>query len=100
MLLTGKLVGAEEAMRIGLVSRVVPDAEVLDTAFEMAEAMCAFSPFGLEQTKDTLWASLEVGSLQTAVDLENRTQLLAGHTGNLSEASAAFREKRRPVYTE
>ncbi len=100
MLLTGKLVGAEEAMRIGLVSRVVPDAEVLDTAFEMAEAMCAFSPFGLEQTKDTLWASLEVGSLQTAVDLENRTQLLAGHTGNLTEASAAFREKRRPVYTE
>jgi enoyl-CoA hydratase len=100
MLLTGKLVGAEEAMRIGLVSRVVPDAEILDTALEMAEAMCTFSPFGLEQTKDTLWASLEVGSLQTAVDLENRTQLLAGHTGNLTEASAAFREKRRPVYTE
>jgi enoyl-CoA hydratase len=100
MLLTGKKVGAEEALRMGLVSRVVPDDDVLDTALEMAEAMCAFSPFGLEQTKDTLWASLEVGSLQTAVDLENRTQLLAGHTGNLTEASAAFREKRRPVYTE
>jgi enoyl-CoA hydratase len=100
MLLTGKLVGAEDAMRIGLVSRVVPDAELLETAFAMAETMCAFSPFGLEQTKDTLWASLEVGSLQTAVDLENRTQLLAGHTGNLTEASAAFREKRHPVYTE
>ena len=100
MLLTGRKVGAEEALRIGLVSRVVPDDELLGTALEMAEAMCAFSPFGLEQTKDTLWASLEVGSLQTAVDLENRTQLLAGHTGNLTEASAAFREKRRPVYTE
>jgi enoyl-CoA hydratase len=100
MLLTGKQVHAEEALRIGLVSRVVPDDELLGTAIEIAEAMCAFSPFGLEQTKDTLWASLEVGSLQTAVDLENRTQLLAGHTGNLDEASAAFREKRRPVYTE
>jgi enoyl-CoA hydratase len=62
--------------------------------------MCAFSPFGLALTKDTMWASLEVGSLQTAVDLENRTQLLAGHTGNLAEATAAFKEKRPPVYTE
>ena len=41
-----------------------------------------------------------MGSLQTAVDLENRTQLLAGFTGNLNEAAAAFKEKRRPVYTE
>ena len=40
------------------------------------------------------------GSLQTAVDLENRTQLLAGLTGNLNEAAAAFKEKRPPVYTE
>jgi enoyl-CoA hydratase len=62
--------------------------------------MCAFSPFGLALTKDTMWSALEVGSLQAAVDLENRTQLLAGHTGNLAEATAAFKEKRPPVYTE
>ena len=61
---------------------------------------CTLSPLGLTLTKDTLWGSLEVGSLQTAVDLENRTQLLAGFTGNLNEAAAAFKEKRRPVYTE
>jgi len=100
ILLTGKRVGAEEALRIGLVSRVTPDDEVVDRAVDMAEAMCAFSPFGLALTKDTLWASLEVGSLGAAVDLENRTQLLAGHTGNLNEATSAFREKRPPVYTE
>jgi enoyl-CoA hydratase len=100
ILLTAKRVDAEEALRIGLVSRVVADDEVLVLAIEMAEAMCAFSPFGLALTKDTIWASLEVGSLQSAVDLENRTQLLAGHTGNLNEATAAFKEKRPPVYTE
>ena len=66
----------------------------------MAERMCTFSPFGLSLTKDTMWAALEVGSLRAAVDLENRTQLLAGHTGNLNEASAAFKEKRPAVYTE
>ena len=100
ILLTGRKVHAEEAHRIGLVSRVVADDEVVDLALDMAEGMCAFSPFGLALTKDTIWASLEVSSLRAAVDLENRTQLLAGHTGNLTEASAAFREKRPPVYTE
>jgi enoyl-CoA hydratase len=100
ILLTGKKFDADEALRIGLVSRVVADDALLDEALDMAEAMCAFSPFGLALTKDTMWASLEVGSLQTAVDLENRTQLLAGHTGNLAEATAAFKGKRPPVYTE
>jgi enoyl-CoA hydratase len=100
ILLTGKRVDADEALRIGLVSRVVPDEEVLDLAVAMGEGMCAFSPFGLALTKDTIWAALEVSSLRAAVDLENRTQLLAGHTGNLNEASAAFKEKRPPVYIE
>ena len=49
-------------------------------------------------TKQVLWASLEVGSLAAAIDLENRNQLLAGYTGNLEEAKAAFRERRKPVY--
>jgi enoyl-CoA hydratase len=100
ILLTGKLVDAAEALRIGLVSRMMPDDELLTTAVEMAEGMCTFSPFGLGLTKETIWASQEVSSLHAAVALENRTQLLAGHTGNLTEASAAFREKRRPIYVE
>jgi enoyl-CoA hydratase len=100
MLLTGKRVDAEEALRIGLVSRVTDDADVVAAAIDTGVGMCRFSPFGLALTKETMWASLEVGSLRAAVDLENRTQLLAGHTGNLDEASAAFREKRPPIYTE
>jgi enoyl-CoA hydratase len=100
LLLTGKRIDADEAHRIGLVSQVLDDDELVPAALEMGVAMCRFSPFGLALTKETMWASLEVGSLRAAVDLENRTQLLAGHTGNLTEASAAFREKRPPVYTE
>ena len=100
IILTGRRVGAEEAERIGLVSRLVEDDEVLGAAVEMAEHLCTLSPLGLTLTKDTLWGALEVGSLQTAVDLENRTQLLAGFTGNLNEAVAAFKEKRPAVYTE
>jgi enoyl-CoA hydratase len=100
ILLTGKKVGADEALRIGMVSQVLPDEALLEAAVSMAEGMCAFSPFGLTLTKETMWAAMEVGSLRAAVDLENRTQLLAGNTGNLQEATAAFKEKRPPVYTE
>lgn len=100
VLLTGRRVTAEEALRCGLVSRVVPDEEVVDLAIETATAMCDLSPFGLQMTKRTCWANLEVGSLQAAIDLEDRNQLLAGYTGNLDEAIAAHREKRKPVYPE
>ena len=91
---------ADEAARIGLVSRVVPDGTVVDAALDMAEGMCELSPYGVQLTKQVLWANLEAGSLRAAVDVENRNQLLAGHTGNLEEAKAAFREKRRPKYEE
>ena len=100
ILLTGRKVDADEAARIGLVSRVVPDGTVVDVALDMAAAMCELSPYGLQLTKQVLWANLEAGSLRAAIDVENRNQLMAGHTGNLEEAKAAFREKRRPKYEE
>ncbi|MCZ7529582.1 MAG: enoyl-CoA hydratase-related protein [Acidimicrobiia bacterium] len=100
LLLTGRRLDADEAERIGLVSRVLPAGEVVEAALDMADDMCRLSPFGIMMTKEVLWANLEAGSLTAAIDLENRTQLLAGHTGNLDEARAAFREGRPPVFTE
>ena len=67
----------------------------------MAARMCdELSPYGVPLTKQVLWANLEAACLRAAIDLENRNQLLAGHTGNLEEARAAFRDKRRPKYEE
>jgi enoyl-CoA hydratase len=100
LLLTGNKIDAAEALRIGLVSKVVPDGELMDLAFATAERLCSLSPFGVMMTKQTTWSNLEVSSLQAAIDLENRNQLLAGYTGNLDEAIAAFREKRPPAYKE
>jgi enoyl-CoA hydratase len=100
LLLTGRQVGATEAQSMGLVSRVVPDAGVLDEALAMAAEMCRFSPYGLAMTKDMLWASHEIGSLETAVELEDRNQLLLGFTENLQEAIRAFDAGRPPVYTD
>ena len=45
----------------------------------MAEAMCKFSPYGLQMTKQVLWANLETASLAAAIELEDRNQLMLGH---------------------
>jgi enoyl-CoA hydratase len=100
LLLTGRAVDAEEAAAIGLVSRVVDDGAALPTALEAATDMCRFSPYGLSMTKNVLWASLEVGSLETAIELEDRNQLMLGFTENLAEAIRAFDAGREPVYTD
>ena len=100
LLLTGRKIGADEAERIGLVSRVVPDDQLLPVALDAAERMCEFSAFGLQMTKKVCWANLETASLVAAVDLEDRNQLLLGNTENLVECIRARREKRKPVYTD
>ncbi len=100
LLLTGRKIGAAEAERIGLVSRVVADDQLLPVALEAAERMCEFSAFGLQMTKKVCWANLETASLVAAVDLEDRNQLLLGNTENLVECIRARREKRKPVYTD
>jgi enoyl-CoA hydratase len=100
ILFTGREVDAQEALRIGLVSRIVADDELLPTALEVAGRMCRFSPYGLAMTKDTAWANLEVGSLQAAIELEDRNQLLLGFTDNLPEAIRAFAAGREPTYLD
>ncbi len=100
LLLTGRLIDAAEADRIGLVTRVVPDDEVLDAALETADLIVGNSPFGIRMTKEVMWSQLEVGSLQAGIDLENRTQVLASFTGDLEEAMAAFLEKRPPRFSD
>ncbi len=100
LLLTGREVDAEEAVGMGLVSRVVDDGAALDEALAAARGMCRFSPYGLSMTKNALWASLEIGSLETAIELEDRNQLMLGFTENLQEAIRAFDAGRQPVYTD
>jgi enoyl-CoA hydratase len=100
LLYTGRRVGAAEALRMGLVSRVFSDASLLDETVAIAEEMCRFSPYGLQMTKQVIWANLENGSLEAAIELEDRNQLMLGMTDNLPEAIAAFDQERAPVYTD
>jgi enoyl-CoA hydratase len=96
LMLTGRFVDADEAERIGLVSRVVPATDLLDTAADLAESIVAHSAFGVWMTKEVMWSNLEAASLASAIDLENRTQILATFTGDMQRAAEDF--QRRPSH--
>ncbi|KAA9156767.1 enoyl-CoA hydratase/isomerase family protein [Amycolatopsis acidicola] len=98
LLLTGGTVTADEAERIGLVSTVVDDGKLLDAALDRASMIAENSPFGVWMTKEVLWSNLETPSFRSAVEMENRTQVLTTLTKDHREAVAAFLEKRPPEY--
>jgi enoyl-CoA hydratase len=98
LMLTGRIVDAAEAERLGLVSRVVREGSVLDAALDVADEIKANSPTGVWMTKEVMWSQLEVGSLQAGIDLENRTQIMTSMSDDMREAIQAFLEKRPPRF--
>ncbi|WP_419848538.1 enoyl-CoA hydratase/isomerase family protein [Candidatus Poriferisocius sp.] len=96
LMLTGRIFDATEAERIGLVSQVVPDGQVVEAAFDVARQIAANNEYGVWMTKLGANATLDAPSLRHAMELENRTQVLGTFTGNMAEASEAFREGREP----
>jgi enoyl-CoA hydratase len=101
IMLTGRDIDADEAERIGLVSRQVPEDQLLDTCYAMAERIAAFSRPGIELTKRTLWSGLDAASLEGHMQAEGLGQLFVRLlTTNFEEAVAARAEKRPPVFTD
>ena len=98
ILLTGRFVEADEALRIGLVSDVVPPDQLLDRTLETARMIVGNSPVGMALTKQVVQTNVDAPSLEAALALENRNQVLATRTDDMVEALTAFREKRNPTY--
>lgn len=95
LILTARTIDATEALRLGMVTRVSPDGQVLDDALAIAETLCGYGKFGLESTKQVLWANLDAGCLETALHVENRSQILASQSGELREFVAAFAQRKK-----
>ncbi|AFM16037.1 enoyl-CoA hydratase/carnithine racemase [Mycolicibacterium chubuense NBB4] len=91
MILTARTVDADEALRVGLVSRIVESP--VDEALVIAETLCGYGKFGVESTKQVLWANLEASSLETALHLENRSQIVASTSGEMREAASKILRK-------
>ena len=91
MILTARTVDADEALRLGLVSRLAESA--VDEALAIAETLCGYGKFGVESTKQVLWANLDAVSLESVLHLENRSQILASTSGEMREAASKVLRK-------
>jgi enoyl-CoA hydratase/carnithine racemase len=100
LLLTGRFLGADRAKAVGLVSDIVPADRLLETGLEFAAEMARTSPMGLRLTKQALNALIDAPSLDTALIIEDRQQVILLETSDHREAVAAFREKRSPDYRD
>lgn len=98
LMLTGRFIDAERALSTGLVSEVVPDERLLDAAKPYLDEMLTTSPMGLRMTKEGLSMAVDANSLEAAMAIENRNQLMCAGTKDAREGMRAFLEKRPPVY--
>lgn len=99
LMLTGRFIEADRALSSGLVSKVVPNAELDAAADEYLADMLTTSPMGLRLTKEGLNMSIDAAGLEAAMAIENRNQVLCARTNDANEGMRAFMEKRAPEYT-
>jgi enoyl-CoA hydratase len=93
MILTGREVDAAESERLGIVSRVVPDDQVLDEAMATARIMAGYTKSGLITTKEVLWHNVDATSMTAAIALEARNQMLVSAAPDVREHMAGYRTR-------
>ena len=98
LMLTGRIIDADESYRIRLVHEVVAPDELMTAALKMARLIVENNAYGVWQTKIGLNTALDAPSLRHAKEIENRTQILSGFTNNPLEAAKAHQEKRAAVW--
>jgi 2-(1,2-epoxy-1,2-dihydrophenyl)acetyl-CoA isomerase len=97
LMLTGEMIDADEAARIGLVNKVVDDAELLTATMAMAKRIASMPPVALGYTKKNLNAA-QTGDMAELLETEAVHQARCSQTDDHREAVAAFKEKRKPVF--
>lgn len=98
LMMTGDFIHADRSLQLGLVSRVVPDEDMEAAAEPIIDAMLTTSPLGLQLTKECLRMSIDAPSLEAAIAMEDRNQVITSGTPDFAEGVAAFFGKRRPAY--
>ena len=97
MLLTGDAFDAQRAKRWGLVNKVVPQAELMSTAFDFAKRIAANAPLAIQAAKELAIRSRDL-DLQTGLRLERLIGRMLQDTDDVKEGASAFAEKRKPDF--
>ena len=97
LLMTGCMVNAPEALRMGLVSEVVADDQTLERAMSLAREIAAMPALAVEQIKETVLSGADL-PLESALVLERKAFQMLFDTADQKEGAAAFIEKRKPTY--
>jgi enoyl-CoA hydratase/carnithine racemase len=97
LIFTGKKVGAEEALRIGLVNQICSQASLLEECKIVAAMICEGAPIAIEQAKYAIDAGLNT-DLERGLEIESKAYCATIPTRDRLEGLAAFREKRKPVF--
>jgi 2-(1,2-epoxy-1,2-dihydrophenyl)acetyl-CoA isomerase len=98
MMFTGRLVGADEALALGMIRRALPHDRLMDESMSYAEQIAAQAPIAVQFAKRMLMRSLD-NSLHAQLELEWPYQVAAFDTDDAKEGIAAFRERRPPRFT-
>jgi enoyl-CoA hydratase/carnithine racemase len=97
LLLTGKPISAQEAYRIGLISKVVPFSELMPAAKALAETICRRAPLAVRAAKQAMVQGMDV-SLEDGLKLERKLNDLLVGTPDFDEGCRANIEKRQPIF--
>ena len=97
MILTGQVIDAQEAYRIGLVNKVVPPDQLMAIAMSMAQEMASKGPIALRYTKEAVYKGMDL-TLEQGLRLEADLYLLLHTTKDRTEGIKAFLEKRTPRF--
>lgn len=97
IVLTNPTIGAGEAMEMGIVTRIVPDAELMNAAVEYAREMSEGAPLSLAAAKRLLWTGVGLG-VEACMSEEARTVAELSGTADAREGLAAVIEQRKPVF--
>jgi enoyl-CoA hydratase len=93
LMFSGRDIDATEAERMGLVSQVVADEDLLDHTLDYARMIASYTHIGLAMTKEVVWHNIDNPSMAAAIAIENRNQTIAGRSTEVQEYMRAYRKR-------